>query len=109
MIKIKNITDTTTIQYGEVDKEGVSKIIAPTQEIEFKTEEEIKIAKNLLLLYPNQLMKLTDDTEAQKQLKEQEAELEVLRKFKAEQEEGKSSNLKKKADAEVKTLKDKIE
>ena len=104
MIKIKNITEFTKINYDKFTKEenGISAIkngiILPGQVVLFESEEEIKVANNLLVLYKNQLQNVYDDNEAQVKLKEQELEIENLKKQLEEQEETKA----KKEEAKLK-------
>ena len=104
MIKIKNITEFTKINYDKFTKEenGISAIkngiIFPGQVVLFESEEEIKVANNLLVLYKNQLQNVYDDNEAQVKLKEQELEIENLKKQLGEQEETKA----KKEEAKLK-------
>lgn len=104
MIKIKNITEFTKINYDKFTKEenGISAIkngiILPGQVVLFESEEEIKVANNLLALYKNQLQNVYDDNEAQVKLKEQELEIENLKKQLGEQEETKA----KKEEAKLK-------
>ena len=104
MIKIKNITEFTKINYDKFTKEenGISAIkngiIFPGQVVLFESEEEIKVANNLLALYKNQLQNVYDDNEAQVKLKEQELEIENLKKQLGEQEETKA----KKEEAKLK-------
>ena len=104
MIKIKNITEFTKINYDKFTKEenGISAIkngiIFPGQVVLFESEEEIKVANNLLALYKNQLQNVYDDNEAQVKLKEQELEIENLKKQLEDQEETKA----KKEEAKLK-------
>jgi hypothetical protein len=106
MIKIKNITEFTKIHYNKPVKQEDGTIsienciIAPGKIVNFETEEEMKVADNLLQLYKNQLQDFYNDSEMQAKLKEQELELEKLKKQLVEQEEVKPKK------EEVKTKKE---
>jgi hypothetical protein len=106
MIKIKNITEFTKIHYSKPVKQEDGTIfienciIAPGKIVNFETEEEMKVADNLLQLYKNQLQNFYSDSEMQTRFKEQELELEKLKKQLAEQEEVKPKKEEAKAKKE---------